>query len=113
MFNIFYKKNNNTHLFNYLEKNGFEGMQNYIPIYDKFFDLDDKNYNNINLNEKYSISNVIERKDNNNFIIECLTENKTKLKTNSFFKFSPLLDPVKFMVGKYGIEKEKIKVLPK
>ena len=88
-------------------------MQNYIPIYDKFFDLDDKNYNNINLNEKYSISNVIERKDNNNFVIECLTENKTVKKTNSFFKFSPLLDPVKFMVGKYGIENEKIKVLPK
>ena len=34
--------------------------------------------------------------------------------TDSFFKFSPLLDPVKFMVGKYkNISKEKLTTLPR
>ena len=35
-------------------------------------------------------------------------------RTESFFKFSPLIDPVKFMVGKYEkIDKETIVKLPK
>ena len=35
MFELFYRKNDNSTLFNYLVKNGFENPQNYIPIYPK------------------------------------------------------------------------------
>ena len=65
MFDIFYNKNNNTALFEYLEKNGFSDIQNYIPLYSNFFSLDENNYNNINLNNRYSISNIVNR---NNYI---------------------------------------------
>ena len=44
MFELFYKKNNNSSLFEYLEKNGFSNVQNYIPLYSKFFNLDEKNF---------------------------------------------------------------------
>ena len=32
----------------------FNKIQNYIPLYQKFFSLTDKTYNNINLNHKYN-----------------------------------------------------------
>ena len=115
MFELFYKKNNNSSLFEYLEKNGFSNIQNYIPLYSKFFNLDEKNFNNINLNNRYSINSIVERKDNNNFKIKCIDEKTDAIQPlDSFFKFSPLLDPIKFMVGKYKhIEADTICSLPK
>ena len=61
MFDLFYKKNDNSRLFSYLEKNGFSVMQNYVPTYSLFFSLDDKNFNNINLNNRYSITDIVNR----------------------------------------------------
>ena len=61
MFDLFYKKNDNSQLFSYLEKNGFSGIQNYIPIYSRFFNLDENNFNNINLNNRYSIKEIVKR----------------------------------------------------
>jgi hypothetical protein len=115
MFELFYKKNDNSGLFEYLEKNGFSNIQNYIPLYSKFFNLDEKNFNNINLNNRYSINSIVERKDNNNFKIKCIDEKTEAIQSyDSFFKFSPLLDPVKFMVGKYKhINTDTLCSLPK
>ena len=114
MFDLFYKKNNNLALFNYLEKNGFSNIQNYIPIYSQFFNIDETNFNSINLNNKYSILNIINRDNNNNFDIKIIDNSKNSMKCKSFFKFSPLLDPVKFMVGKYKhMETEELCFLPK
>ena len=104
MYNIFYKKNNNQELFSYLEKNGFDKVQNYIPLYENYFSLDENNYNNINLNQKWSINKIISRENNNKFSIGCVDISKNFNKCNSFFKFSPLLDPTKFMVGKYDVK---------
>ena len=114
MFDLFYKKNDNSTLFSYLVKNGFSNPQNYIPIYSRFFDLDINNYNNINLNNRYSINQITNRENNNNFTIK-VNDNKTETTQTfkSFFKFSPLLDPVKFMVGKYkDIDPSVISSLP-
>ena len=72
MFDLFYKKNDNSQLFSYLEKNGFVDIQNYIPIYSRFFNLDENNYNNINLNNRYSINEIINRDNNNNFDIKVM-----------------------------------------
>ena len=101
MFDINYSKNNNKKLFEYLEKNGFSNTQNYIPLYSLYFSINDNNYNNINLNNKLSIHNIVDRIDNNNFVVKCKDNSNNISKFDSFFKFSPLLDPVKFMVGKY------------
>ena len=47
---IFYKKNNNEKLFKTLENIlDLKNNQNYIPIYNAFFDLNYTNYNSINL----------------------------------------------------------------
>jgi hypothetical protein len=115
MFEIFYKKNDNNKLFKYLEKSDFTNIQNYNPLYSRFFSLDEHNYNNINLNHRYSIHNIKEKNSNNEYFINVLdSKTNSKQSFKSFFKFSPLLDPVKFMVGKYKhIDNEKISSLPR
>ena len=113
MFSIYYNKNNNSKLFEHLEKNDFQNVQNFVPLYLNYFNLDEKNYNSINLNQKYHIESIIKQNSNNSFKITCLDASNNKIKVESFFKFSPLLDPVKFMVGKYkNITREKLTSLP-
>ena len=79
-------------------------LQNYQPIYKNFFKMDDDNYNLITFNQKNKIidlQSVYNNKTNEN--IPC----------NIFIKNSPLLDPIKYMIGKYDINDEKIRTLPK
>jgi len=93
---------------------GFNKIQNYIPIYQQFFSLTENTYNNINLNQKYNIYDVKEKIDENSFTLNLIDEQENKTTKKSFFKFSPLLDPVKFMVGKYeNITEEMRTSLPK
>ena len=100
MFNIYYKKNNNKALFKEFKNIGIDNIQNYIPLYRHFFNLQENNYQNINLNHYYTISNV--EKDEVKNIYKCkLKSDNKEINTKTFFKFSPLIDPVKFMVGKY------------
>ena len=79
-------------------------LQNYQPIFKNFFKMDDDNYNLITFNQKNKIidlQSVYNNKTNEN--IPC----------NIFIKNSPLLDPIKYMIGKYDINDEKIRTLPK
>ena len=52
MFSLYYKKNNNKQLFDYLEETGFQNPQNFFPLLSNFFQLDENNCNKINLNQK-------------------------------------------------------------
>ena len=115
MFVVSYKKNNNTKLFDKFKKDcGFDKVQNYIPMYRKFFSLNENTYNSVNLNHKYNISNVKKIIDDNNFSIELKDTDNNSLSRESFFKFSPLLDPIKYMVGKYtNISDDMRTTLPK
>ena len=48
-----YKKNDNQKLFAKLQANNLlniNNCQNYNPLYEKYFELNEKNYNNITLN---------------------------------------------------------------
>jgi hypothetical protein len=67
-------------------------FQNYNPIYNLYFKMDETNYNRISLNSKYQFKNLKE--------VECL-ETNTIHEKNVFIKFSPLLDPIRYMIGKY------------
>ena len=110
MININYQKRKNQELFKTLENKKLtflSSTQNYIPIYNRFFSLNETNYNNINLNNKWYLSNVREEIDVNTNIFKCTLRNidndKTKIK-NVFFKYAPLLDPFKYLVGKYSLD---------
>jgi len=112
MFKLHYRKNDNKDLFSALEAQGITKPQNYIPLYQRFFSLDANNFNSINLNHRYRITDVSPTDQHNRFL--CKLEGKGYTPTRpSFFKFSPLLDPVKFLVGKYkDLTQETIECLP-
>jgi hypothetical protein len=77
-------------------------IQNYNPIYGKFFELTESNYDKITLNQKYGIreSSLVDR------------ETGEKVDKPIFFKFAPLLDPIRYMIGKYDLEDPNLKRLP-
>ena len=171
LFSIHYQKRKNIDLFENLEKiANVSKLQNYIPIYSHFFSLNLQNYNNINLNNKWYISDVYSiynsdsdtesgsdsgcgsgsetntciKKDTKNndhdndddddddddssdelttYINQCLYDcklnnilNKKSKDKTVFIKFAPLLDPIKFLTGKYDntndIEKTYLYNLP-
>ena len=112
MFNLFYKKNDNTALFKEFNDIGINKIQNYIPLYGKFFNLQENNYEIINLNQTYHICSVAKTDNKNVYDCGLKSDNDTKRKS-TFFKFSPLLDPVKYMVGKYKDVNDKKTNLPK
>ena len=100
---IGYKKNNNGRLFLHLEEKyllNVENPQNYIPLYENFFSLNETNYNNINLNQKYNITSINEKLTENKYVAD-ISNNGSIDKKKIFCKLSPLYDPIKFMIGKY------------
>ena len=112
--NLNYQKRKNKDLFESLEQEDnlfLSDIQNYIPIYNRFFALNTSNFNNINLNHNWYISKLIQKIDENNY--ECniknIETNKIKLKS-IFFKMAPLLDPYKYLVGKYNLHNSLFKL---
>tara|TARA_Y100001970_G_scaffold237392_1_gene297860 strand:- start:966 stop:2732 length:1767 start_codon:yes stop_codon:yes gene_type:complete len=110
MVNIYYKKNKNDNLFKDLENSSLElsNLQNYIPIYDKFFSFNDNNSNYVNLNHKYHINNLKNPITKNIILCSINDNSNNSTEVESFLKFSPLLDPLKYLCGKYDLSKSII-----
>ena len=118
VFDINYQKRKNKELFKEIETNEVLAMheiQNYNPIYKHFFALNESNYNNINLNNDWYLSKImIEIEERNCFKCEIsnLDESMPPKPASVFFKMAPLLDPYKYMIGKYNVEDPKLFTLP-
>ena len=118
MINVNYQKRKNSELFKSLENSELlflSETQNYIPIYTKFFSLNESNYNNINLNNRWYISSINEKMEDNAHLYHCRVKNinNNKVKDKKlFFKLAPLLDPYKFLIGKYNINESRFLTLP-
>jgi len=122
VYDINYQKRKNNELFKSLEKAEtlfLSKTQNYIPIYNRFFSLNNSNFNNVNLNHKWFLHNIKNRVETNNEtknLFQCRIKNmendEIKNKT-MFIKLAPLLDPFKYLVGKYSnISDDKLYNLP-
>ena len=98
-FSIFYKKAKK----NNLEMLDISEIQNYNPVYSRFFEMDESNYNRIALNHKYHIYDLKTVIDNEDNLVE----------KDIFVKYSPLLDPLNYLRGKYDLESSIFKTLPK
>lgn len=79
-------------------------IQLYNPLYKNFFDMKENNYSKIALNHKFHLQDL-----------ETIYEKDEKLPISkkSFIKFSPLLDPYRYMIGKYDIHDKRITTMPK
>ena len=81
-----------------------EKIQNYNPIYQIFFEMNEKNYNNITLNQKYKCVDID---------TICEQENHETYKNQPIFmKYAPLLDPLHYLVGTYTETSEQLRCLP-
>ena len=115
---INYQKRKNTSLFHNLENQNtlhLSKIQNYLPIYNRFFSLNENNYNSINLNNIWYLTNVDENKDTNSSTYMCTIKNTNTEKTKKkelFFKQAPLLDPFKYLIGKYDTRNKELFSLP-
>ena len=113
-----YQKRKNADLFKSLESSDslfLSTAQNYIPVYQRFFSLNDTNFNNINLNHKWHISSITRPDGNDHHIFKCKLKNATTGKAKDkdvFVKMAPLLDPYKYLIGKYDVTDEKLFALP-
>ena len=113
-----YVKRKNTQLFKALEmaeEVDLSKIQNYVPIYNRFFSLNETNYNNVNLNHRWVIENINDSMDDDDRLFNCVIKdtnaNVTKDK-DVFFKMAPLLDPFKYLIGKYNINDPNLFNLP-
>jgi len=113
-------------------------IQNFTPIYSRFFDINESNYNSIQLNQQYYLQNIIEHSrqiinsDDNGGVDGGNTDtDRTRNQTLNhletvigddagnthnapiFVKYSPLLDPIRYLSGKYNIQDTKTMSLPK
>ena len=79
-------------------------LQRAQPIYNLFFDESKVDFNAIQLNAKYQMVGL-------NTIVSIDTQIEEQKPV--FIKYSPLLDPVRYMIGKYDTDSEQIRTLPK
>jgi hypothetical protein len=101
-------------LFSSLEKQGYTKIQNYIPTYNNFFVLNETNYNSINVSGRWFLKKIHSIDDDDKIysgVVENTQNSKTK-NVDIFIKNAPLLDPVKFMIGTYQGDFDKISNLP-
>lgn len=113
-----YQKRRNAELFKRLEEPStlfLSKTQNYIPIYKRFLSLNETNYNSINLNHQWYISNITGDENECDNIYSCNIKNintQKVRKKDCFFKMAPLLDPYKFLIGKYNVDDTTLFNLP-
>jgi hypothetical protein len=99
--NIFYKKNKS-----YFQKDkkiiDCKNIQNYNPIYNELFKTTLENYNEFQLNYKWNTTEILSRIDHN--VVKVILENDQHVTKEAeiFIKYSPLLDPIKYLTGKYS-----------
>ena len=75
---ITYKKHNNSELFKNFENENLLNMtncQNFVPLYNNFFTLNENNYNVINLNNQNMLISINEKKTENLFSGKIKDEN--------------------------------------
>lgn len=146
--NLTYYKSRNDELFNTLKNEklmNLSTVQNYIPIYERFFSLTEHNWNGLNLNQRCRLVEAVDKispTSENEFIVmvespvqlvparasggnkkvvakrrgkptkagaisstspqEAPAQQYQTTRTRAFFKYSPILDPVRYMIGKYS-----------
>lgn len=118
------KPSSSEKLFKKFDKNGLTMMQNYNPIYDRFFSLSEQNWNRIRLNHRHHLADFARMvgDDGTHCVLMDATLDEigvggkkggkkgggrceSGLKKNVFVKVSPLLNPFHYLSGAFPIDK--------
>ena len=88
-----YKKHDNRKLFTSLVENNIlqvSQCQNYIPLYEKFFTINETNYNSIHLNNKYSLHSIKSKETDNIFNGVVLNQTNSNKEKKDIFRHESL-----------------------
>jgi len=90
-----YKKNKNSSLFQQMaDVLQLHEVQNYTPIYQRFFTLNGTNWNHVNLSSEWRLDKLTTENT-------AMVAGETVKETGVFFKMCPLLDPARYLMGDY------------
>lgn len=97
-----------------LNKLDIKNPQMFNPIHNKFFILNDNNYNNVLLNNNNKCIDIKETISFNKYLCSIINKDKSPStkELSVFIKFAPILDPIKYMIGKYDFDNETNFKLP-
>lgn len=99
-----YTKRRNIDLFDQLKEEGgmdMEYIQNYIPIYTRFFDMNSTNCEVVNMHNPLHVNRVIKKESPVTYRVElCSADGKHTQTASVFCKIIPLTDPYRFLTGK-------------
>lgn len=115
-FKFKYLKNKNSVLFESFQHAELANMleiQNYIPFYERLFVLNETNYDQVNFPSKLQLYSLQKRKDEENpcvFHSLFVNDAMKHVEKTIFCKYSPLVDPIKYMMGKYDVQENLDKV---
>ena len=105
---INYVKRKNKSIFSLLENSSLKikNLQSYFPIYSTFFNLNSSNYNSVEFTNDFTILGIKEIITENHLLFNIKNKANQETLVDVFCKYSPLLDPFKYMIGKYTIEND-------
>ena len=97
-----YRKIRDRSLFDQLETVAeLATPQNYNPIHNSFFALNESNAQNVVVGAPKHITSIIDQTSEGSFRIVVEDEHEESTNVQCFVKFSPLLDPLKHITGAY------------
>ena len=105
---ITYRKNKNSTLFRDFANPDLLNVrdgQNYIPIYERFFELNATNWTNVTLSHLFTLTSVVAKApgQDNIYTAKVANDKDEEKDATVFFKYSPLLDPNKYITGAYNV----------
>lgn len=124
MFDFSYIKPNVKQVIADLENEPFQmtHSQLYTPINELFMKLNDTNADSTTPNYNWFIQSVkhlpittetkTETNHTDNLQFTCVNHNGSEKTVDGFIKYSPLLDPIRYLVGKYDISDNNLKSMP-
>ena len=98
--------NSNQELFKRFEEiseSSIYDCQHFIPIYNSIFSSLEKD-NNRHLEGYYTIKSVLKQQSYNTYSCKLTDKHNNSLQRDVFLKYSPIIDPIKYLLGKYKTE---------
>ena len=86
--------------------------QNYNPLLGRFFELRHSNSKHLTLNHPLRLVAMHGGEGQGKFRVEVEDRRGTRRHTTAFFKFSPILDPLRYATGRYGQSTAELLALP-
>jgi len=108
-----YNKRKNKEIMKELENSSLQltKIQKFFPLYTEFFQLNQTNFQSIDFNHTWNIHHINTITDENH-LTAIVKNNHLEKNVEVFCKYGTLLDPFKYMIGKYNISDTNLFLLP-